>query len=81
MARQLSEERFQEFVNLLAKKHSGINLDETQERFLRLIKERGVCVNMTKEEKNNPEYQELVNILAKMHKDGIIPGFQVVDAQ
>jgi len=85
MAKPLLEEEWEEFkgktteefVSSIAEQTLGIQLDETQRKFLRLIKEGGVCVNMTKEARNNKRFQELVDLLFKMGKDGTIPVFKI----
>ncbi|MBI3631468.1 MAG: hypothetical protein HY219_01200 [Candidatus Staskawiczbacteria bacterium] len=73
------EEFVNSYISFLEEQNSTKSLDETQKNFLRLIKERGVCVHMTEEAKKSKEFQELTNLLAEMHKRGSIPNFQVVE--
>lgn len=75
-----NQEKLEEIVRTFAEHQSGVHLDETQKRFLGLVKERGVCIQMTEEGKKDAGFQELTSLLSDMHKNGIIPSFQVVEA-
>jgi hypothetical protein len=73
------QKELEKFVDSAAEQQLGIELGADQRRFLRLIKERGVCVKMSKRAKRNKGFQELVGLLADMHKKGIIPVFQTIE--
>ena len=74
-----NQEKVEELTRLMMERSFGACLDEKQKRFLDLIRERGVCVNVTKEAKENKDFQELISSLSHMHKKGIIPSFQIIE--
>ena len=78
MPKGLSQQEFMGLLVLVQEK-IGISLDDEQLKFLRLVKSSGVCIEMTQEAKANPQFQELANLLSRMHQEGLIPSFQVVD--
>jgi len=59
------------------------NLSEEQKKFLTLIMERGVIIRLKKREnkeneKDNSMFIEFIELLKKMHKDGIIPHLEII---
>lgn len=76
---QDNQKKLEEIVRAFAENQSGVHLDESQKKFLSLVKEQGICVQVTKKGKKDKDFQELTNLLSDMHKNGIIPSFQIVE--
>ena len=76
-----NQKKLEEFACLIIERQSGIHLDEKQEKFLRLIKKQGVCIYMTKEARDDKEFQKLIGLLSDMYKNRAIPIFQVVEVR
>ncbi len=76
MTKQLSQN---EFISLVIEKQFGIYLSEEQKKLLQFVKTQGVCIHMTKEAKNDQEFQRLINLLFQMCKNGDISSFQIVN--
>ncbi|OGZ62972.1 MAG: hypothetical protein A2639_01635 [Candidatus Staskawiczbacteria bacterium RIFCSPHIGHO2_01_FULL_34_27] len=72
----MENQKMEEVLQLLVEQKFGIN--KKQKKFLDTIKGKRVIIHANKKGSESKEFQELTNLLFKMHENGFISKLEII---